>query len=201
MAADPRYRLVLRNGTTEWRNRKGHLDSWNDLPAVIWSDDPHRASPGTKFWYDNGVMHRGNDLPARVEPSGYSEWWFEGQPARPSGGPTIVDHDGTQEWTDTQMRRHRDGDLPAYIKPNGQQVWYQHGEPHRDNNKPAMISHDGLSLRYFKHGKLHRTDGPAVVNRDGTSAWYIEGRELSAAEIADLQAKTAPPPRKGGPRP
>lgn len=201
MSADPRYRLILKNGTSEWRNKAGRLDSWNDLPAVIWSDAPQMSSPGTKFWYRDGAMHRDNDLPARIETSGYSEWWFNGEPARPSGGPNIVDHDGTQEWTDTQLRRHRDNDLPAYIRPNGQQVWYQHGEMHRDHNKPAMVGHDGMALRYFKHGKLHRTDGPALIDRDGTTAWYIDGRELDAKEIAELQAKLAPRARKNGPKP
>ena len=29
---------------------------------------------------------------------------------------------------------------------------------------------------YYKKGKLHRTDGPAVEHANGTKEWYIKGR-------------------------
>lgn len=142
-------------------------------------------------------------MPAYVEPSGYSEWWQEGKPARLSGGPNIVDYDGTQEWTDEKMRRHRDGDLPALIKPGGIQCWYRHGVPHRDGNKPAIIDAQGRPLRYFKNGALHREDGPALIDyRSGVQEWYLDDRKLDAAEIRALQAKTSThPQRKPPPKP
>lgn len=201
MTIDPRERLVLKNGTIEWRNKNGQLDSWNDLPALIWPDAARLSSPGATFWYKNGVLHRDGDLPARVEPTGYCEWWLEGNPARPGGGPNIVHQDGTQEWTDAQMRRHRDDDLPACITASGTQAWYQHGVPHRDGDKPAIISRDGLALRYFKNGKLQRTDGPALVERNGVTAWYVDDRALGAQEIAALQAKAVSRLRTSGPKP
>ena len=31
-------------------------------------------------------------------------------------------------------------------------------------------------------GKLHRLDGPAIEYRDGTKAWYINGKEFTELE-------------------
>lgn len=37
-----------------------------------------------------------------------------------------------------------------------------------------------------KNGKIHRPDGPAVVNRDGTVEYWINGIELTEYEIMFL---------------
>ncbi len=195
---DPRTCTVKPNGTIEWRNEADQLDSWNDLPARIRINEmitmggghthPMRSWEGRKEWYKQGKMHRDNDQPAHVESNGYSEWWFEGKPRRPSGGPNIVDYDGSQQWTDDSMQKHREGDLPAYIKASGMQAWFLNGQSHRDDNKPAMIDKEGRPIRYFKHGKLHRTDGPALIDHDtGEREWYIDGRKLEPHEIPNVR--------------
>ena len=47
-------------------NRKYH--SYNDLPAVIYSD-------GSKFWFKHGLIHRNNNLPAVVRYNGLKVWY------------------------------------------------------------------------------------------------------------------------------
>lgn len=55
--------------------------SYDDQPAIIWSD-------GRKEWYDNGYLHRDNDLPAIVN-GNHKEWCQHGQLHR-IGGPAIM---------------------------------------------------------------------------------------------------------------
>ena len=50
----------------------------------------------------------------------------------------------------------------------------EHGELHRDDG-PAVIDPDGTQ-RWYQHGKLHRDDGPAWIWPDGSQAWYQHGK-------------------------
>lgn len=71
-------------------NGKFHRD---DEPALIFKH-------GVQYWYQNGYLHRDNDLPAIIYPNGIQEWYQNG-------------------------KRHRDGDQPALIFPSGNQEWWQ----------------------------------------------------------------------------
>ncbi len=51
--------------------------------------------------------------------------------------------------------------------------WYKAGKLHRENG-PAVIFLDGEQW-WFKNGKLHREDGPAVIDPYGTQEWWKEG--------------------------
>jgi hypothetical protein len=112
------------------------------LPAII-------SSYGTQYqsWYQFGVLHRENDLPAYIGEDGSQIWYRNG----------II---------------HRDakGDLPARIYPNGDQSWYQFGVLHRDNDLPAFVRVNG-SKEWFKFGVRHRNeDLPAFI-------WAVRHRE------------------------
>lgn len=79
--------------------------------------------------------------------------------------------------TDDEGRPHSYDDMPASQRyDHGFKVrkWFRNGYPHRDGGLPSEISDDG-SMRYFVNGKLHRTDGPAVIKADGTELYFIEG--------------------------
>jgi hypothetical protein len=52
--------------------------------------------------------------------------------------------------------------------------WTLNGKLHRTDG-PAVIYADGTQ-RWFIDGKLHRTDGPAIIYAIGTQAWYIDGK-------------------------
>ena len=47
------------------------------------------------------------------------------------------------------------------------------GQPHRDNG-PAVVDADGTSA-WYQNGLLHCVAGPAVVWADGGSAWWFKG--------------------------
>lgn len=48
---------------------------------------------------------------------------------------------------------------------------------HRDGNKPAKIDPIGC-FSYWVNGKLHRKNGPAVINHDGSKSFYHHGEWL-----------------------
>lgn len=60
-------------------------------------------------------------------------------------------------------------------------IWKINGKMHRTDG-PALIREDGTRVWYID-GKLHRTDGPAVIWADGSKAWYIDGIEYPEEEF------------------
>ena len=41
-----------------------------------------------------------------------------------------------------------------------------------------VINKDGTQ-RWYKHGQLHREDGPAVIHPNGYQAWFKDGKRHS----------------------
>jgi len=42
---------------------------------------------------------------------------------------------------------------------------------------------------WYRNGKRHREDGPAVEHADGRKEWYHQGKDLDASESAALREK------------
>jgi hypothetical protein len=57
--------------------------------------------------------------------------------------------------------------------PDGRKEWYKEGKLHREDG-PAVEYLDGTKY-WYKEGKLHRDDGPANEYSDGTKIWLKEG--------------------------
>jgi len=51
--------------------------------------------------------------------------------------------------------------------------WYSNGKLHRENG-PAIENIDGTK-RWFLNGYLHREDGPAVERPNRHKVWYLNG--------------------------
>jgi hypothetical protein len=97
----------------------------------------------------------------------HQEWFVNGVHHRnPDEGPAILTP-GSQTWM-MEGRLHRPGGFPAVVTPTEQQWWVE-GKRHRDGNQPAVMSfpHDPSKDMYYVHGKLHRTDGPAWIVKEG----------------------------------
>jgi hypothetical protein len=58
-------------------------------------------------------------------------------------------------------------------KPKGK-YWYKDGQLHRDDG-PA-VEQDNGTKRWYKRGKKHRDDGPAVIWPDRSKLWYQNGK-------------------------
>ena len=103
---------------------------------------------GTKFWYQNGNLHR-EDGPAIEFANGSMQWYYKHIFAGSGDKP-----DPTL-WTRLTSTKADGGPLL-----NGCVV-------DTDRNK-----------HWFKDGKRHREDGPAVEYVDGTTEWYFNGQLL-----------------------
>jgi len=53
-------------------DENGKLHSYNDLPALIYTN-------GRKYWYKHGLRHRNNGKPAIVSPDGRKQYWVDGK--------------------------------------------------------------------------------------------------------------------------
>ena len=57
--------------------------------------------------------------------------------------------------------------------PSGTKEWYKDGKRHREDG-PAVEWESGYKEWYLE-GKLHREDGPAIEDPNGTKSWYLDG--------------------------
>ena len=55
--------------------------------------------------------------------------------------------------------------------------WWKNGKIHRDDG-PAIEGVSGAKS-WYQNGKLHRDDGPAIEFADGTFAYYFEDIKLN----------------------
>jgi len=158
-------------------------------------------------WWDHGERHR-QDAPAIIFDNGDEEWFLGGRLHRDSkDGPAITYHGPYEDapmpqeqfWFENG-RRHRD-EGPAHVlstiskssalvidgevaiperwnEPETYEGWYQHGSLHRDHG-PAVSTSYGL-CEYYRRGRHHRLDGPAVCNDKypGREQYWIDGQKL-----------------------
>ena len=52
--------------------------------------------------------------------------------------------------------------------------WFKRGKLHREDG-PA-VEHANGSKRWYKNGKCHRDDGPAIESVNGDKEWYQNGK-------------------------
>ena len=77
----------------------------------------------------------------------YTSYWIDGE-SNPEGGYFMSYFAGSEFWYDGDGVFHRDGG-PAFTNYN--------------------------CRRWYKHGKLHREDGPAMEYADGNKEWWENG--------------------------
>ena len=63
----------------------------------------------------------------------------------------------------------------------GDKYWYKNGKLHREDG-PAVEWTDGGKC-WYKNGKLHRGDGPAAEYASGGKEWWINGKQLTEKEF------------------
>jgi hypothetical protein len=77
--------------------------------------------------------------------------------------------------------------------PDGTRKWYRGGKLHRTDG-PAIEYADG-TREWYRNGKIHRADGPAVERADGTSEWYRNGKlqRVDIPEVKKTELRQAAP--------
>jgi hypothetical protein len=67
------------------------------------------------------------------------------------------------------------------VHDNGTKYWYRDGKYHREDG-PAIEFADGDKF-WYRDGKRHREDGPAIEYVNGNKVWYLNGKKLTEAEF------------------
>jgi len=70
------------------------------------------------------------------------------------------------------------------IFPDGRKCWYKEGKYHREDG-PAIESLDGTKY-WYKECELHRINGPAIEYPNGTKEWWIENQFYSPEKLLKL---------------
>jgi hypothetical protein len=70
-------------------------------------------------------------------------------------------------------------ELPTYFTgiaeyPDGRKDWYRNGKYHREDG-PAVECTNGTK-EWYRNGELHRVDGPAVECATGIKDWWLNGK-------------------------
>ena len=69
------------------------------------------------------------------------------------------------------------------LDEEGNIYYYKNGKLHREDG-PAIEYEDG-DCYWFKDGMLHREDGPAVIYEDGDKWYYINDEMLSEQKFVE----------------
>jgi len=64
---------------------------------------------------------------------------------------------------------------------NGTKYWYKEGKKHKDNG-PAIECADKFK-EWYKEGLLHRVDGPAIEYANGEKYWCLLNKPLKEKEF------------------
>lgn len=59
----------------------------------------------------------------------------------------------------------------------GTQRWFKNGKRHREDG-PAVINNNNDKY-WYRNGLLHRLDGPAIEYSSGGGSWYIKGTYIA----------------------
>ena len=183
-----------------------NVASMNNPKEKIWEySDFHKSNERTgKFvfvdgktcYYKNGMFHR-EDGPAKEHIDGHKEWYKEGKLHR-LDGPAIEHSDGSKFWwiddhhyTEEEYKAKVSESNIVYTEEefdelpkdkqngcvkfsNGEKCWYKEGKLHREDG-PAVECANGDKF-WYKKDQLHREDGPAIEYANGNKCWYKEGK-------------------------
>ncbi len=151
-------------------------------PAVIKRD-------GTVKYYLNGLLHREGDFPAIERCFDYIDH-VNGDTLDDTSDDNRVDSDEHGEFdswsvdpenSDDSNYNDDSSDFGMDYCKKGTIKYYKHGKLHRDNDvdgndRPAVIHVDG-GLDYCIDGKFHRVnDQPACIEASGIRRWFINGK-------------------------
>jgi hypothetical protein len=68
-----------------------------------------------------------------------------------------------------------------HVSLSGTERWYRDGRLHREDG-PAVTYYDGTEC-WFINGLRHRADGPAIIYDDGSESWYLNGKEVDPMAV------------------
>ena len=82
------------------------------------------------------------------------------------------------------------------VEYGGDKYWYRNGKCHREDG-PAVEYANGTKF-WYRNSELHREDGPAIECANGDKFWYLNGKGYTeSAYKAELSKRSTTPPCNG----
>ena len=69
----------------------------------------------------------------------------------------------------------------VYVNRGKRKTFYKDGKRHREDG-PAVEKPDGTKVWYI-NGELHREDGPAIEHPNGEKSWFLSGKQYSEEDF------------------
>ena len=143
-------------------------------------DGPAYISILYSYW-KNGLLHR-EDGPAFKFPNGVKQYYINGNLCKSEEDyKEKIDNMKNDNVVDDKIytceefyKLPKDKQNGCVEYDDGDKCWFKEGKLHRDDG-PA-IERDNGDKEWCKEGKLHREDGPAIEFADGSKEWYKEGK-------------------------
>lgn len=161
-------------------NDEKNYIGFNNWPAIKTTDGmnayykngrPHRKDgpalycepDGSEAWYWNGLQHR-VDGPAETFPSGKKEYWLCGEKVSKERHEYLIGkYDYAYCFDDC-----------IYLSKKGTDIHFK--RIYHCDEGPAQYWADGTK-QWLKDNKLHREDGPAVLNEStGQEGYYLDDK-------------------------
>lgn len=178
-------------------------DTWENVPKDYTGIVHYSASHAT-FWFYKGLLHRDNDLPAKVFQNGDKEWYKFGMRHRDKG-PACVSRT-SEKWYFYDQLHKEDG--PAEKYTSGYIQYHLHGEKfftqdefnrvlNLEKNMTQITAnyHGQIPLAFtgvvempkekvwYSKGQIHREMGPAREHVDGKMEWRHKGKLHRAGNL------------------
>ena len=114
-----------------------------------------------------------------IRADGSTEYWVDGQSCL-SFRDNMIDR-WTRRSTEMDQEWHKDGKInrtngpdPAIVRVGFVKVHLKNGVLHQDSDVPSVETPFG-NEEYYQNGHCHRVGGPAMIYRDGTQIYCING--------------------------
>ena len=179
------------------------LHSEDDNPAIININDQHRE------WYENGLLHRDNDLPS-ITTKESNSWFFKGLMHREKRKPAYINLSSPLDIeTQPEHSFYKYGvSVSPYLLLNyseevivngnkttiknnlNTEITLKDNKLHSENDLPAIKTFN--EEYWFKNGFIHRKGKPAFISsvsqrRAGyygeRTKWFVNGKYLSNSDI------------------
>lgn len=200
-----------RYATKSEYNKAVYKIQLSDLRTTVtnqYNDKPTKVNAnGTREWHNSkGQLHRENGPALELKNQSVKEWYFEGQLHRDSG-PAVEHDDGHKEWwlfgnkfksefawQIAVAKKHKKHDKRKVttdpITLQDGTILYENdkGRLHREDG-PALINSQGEF--WYWNGSQHRVDGPAVILKDGSTSYYLNGIRYAMPDFKSALSQRA----------
>lgn len=131
------------------------------------------------FEYFDSTGDRHNPTGPAYVRKDVSSWWIHGKRHR-TDGPALIEPQKKEWWNNNQLHRL---DGPAIEHTNGNKEYYIDGIKYDEKmwedkvKTMSIVTTVGNDKRWTNpcSGKLHRTDGPAVIRHNGDEEYHVNG--------------------------